>query len=30
MQLFPVLFCVVRAENEFDFRLVTKGTPNNW
>jgi hypothetical protein len=28
IQLFYAVFCVVRAVNKFDFRLVTKETPN--
>jgi hypothetical protein len=30
MQIFSAVFCVVRAVHKFDFRLVTKETPNKW
>jgi hypothetical protein len=29
-KLFPVVYCVVRAVHDFDVRLVTNETYNNW
>jgi hypothetical protein len=30
IQLFSVVFCVLRAVHKFDFRPVINETPNNW
>ena len=30
VQLFSLVFCMGRAVHKFDFRIVTKETPNKW